>query len=59
MRVTLMDYDLSEREAGRLSRHCPLTAMPARLPLAYIKNQPLNHARPLLVSETKAFSYIV
>ena len=49
-----MDYDLSEREAGRLSRHCPLTAMPARLPLAYAKNQQYHHA-PLRMIKIEAF----
>ena len=46
MPVTLCGYDLSERAAGRLSRHCPLTAMPARRPLAYVKKQQYHHALP-------------
>ena len=46
MQVILMDYDLSERAVGRLSRHCPLTAMPARRPLAYAKKQQYHYAPP-------------
>ena len=57
MWMTLMDYDPSEREAGRLSRHCPLTAMPARLPLACVKNQAMFIASPLRMIKIEAFLY--
>ena len=57
--MTLMDHDLSERAAGRLSRHCPLPAMPARRPLAYVKKQQYHHEPPCAWWNQEVFLYIL